>query len=531
MTEMQQPNQTEVNNAESTKTETIEKADCHFFMTTGCTKGDACLYRHSELAKSNPSVVCHFWMKGHCANGESCKFVHPSDMAMPHFMMPPQLPFSAVSGDKSKVPCHFFMSSKCLKGQACPFLHPGVESGIDNTKEKNQTKEEIQRNLTAPPINFDSKADLKTSSVTFGKNATLSFGRNSEKPSHRIQNSPSSAGRNTSPTFKVIQQSERSPNKPSLKRTKSFEEGELDEDDLRFELLKKKTQKLGSKPVTHQSDVERYNPRHGPERKFIRDLQDQYDEGGHVMTQQAFRDIRIASNRNGRSEQLNSTRNGRGLARQNNGGDKSDRYRKIQQGSVDDGWVSAGNEERWIKSGPVSKRSRKYPPDRFGQKPTEANGRNKLSEKKLHCQRTQTEKKTDFEVLSFEEIMARKKKNKGTEASEQQNEKKLSVQTKSKKKMDIQNSQQDTNFEVLPFEEIMKRKRDAAKSVPEKVEKTSHPRPAVTESKKSDLAQTQIQEKEKTPAKQPLESPNLKRTKSLDLDTELAEFEELMENI
>ncbi len=30
--------------------------DCHFFLTSECTKGEACPFRHSEAAKANTSV-------------------------------------------------------------------------------------------------------------------------------------------------------------------------------------------------------------------------------------------------------------------------------------------------------------------------------------------------------------------------------------------------------------------------------------------------------------------------------------------
>merc|ERR1711931_478826 len=36
--------------------EQVRMTDCQYFMTSGCTRGEVCYYRHSTTAKDNPEV-------------------------------------------------------------------------------------------------------------------------------------------------------------------------------------------------------------------------------------------------------------------------------------------------------------------------------------------------------------------------------------------------------------------------------------------------------------------------------------------
>jgi hypothetical protein len=44
-------------------------ADCRFFLTNSCTKGEECQFRHHEPAKTNYKNCVH-WLKGSCKNGK-----------------------------------------------------------------------------------------------------------------------------------------------------------------------------------------------------------------------------------------------------------------------------------------------------------------------------------------------------------------------------------------------------------------------------------------------------------------------------
>lgn len=95
----------------------------------GCTKGEACEFRHSAAAKENPSV-CQFWLNGNCGK-LACPYRHPTIPRGPASVAP--IPPHHMQGRGYPVhhaqvpgPCVFFMAGMCKKGANCPFQHPGV---------------------------------------------------------------------------------------------------------------------------------------------------------------------------------------------------------------------------------------------------------------------------------------------------------------------------------------------------------------------------------------------------------------------
>lgn len=50
--------------------------DCHFFLTTGCTNGYLCRYRHQEEIKNNPNTPeCRNWLNYNCSDA-NCHYKH-----------------------------------------------------------------------------------------------------------------------------------------------------------------------------------------------------------------------------------------------------------------------------------------------------------------------------------------------------------------------------------------------------------------------------------------------------------------------
>ncbi len=93
--------------------------DCHFFMTTGCSKGAECSFRHSTAAKET-TTVCRHWLSNSCSK-LGCTFRHPTRQAA---ATPPAAVMGmGMMGAPPPNMCVFFMKGKCNKGANCPFLH------------------------------------------------------------------------------------------------------------------------------------------------------------------------------------------------------------------------------------------------------------------------------------------------------------------------------------------------------------------------------------------------------------------------
>jgi len=96
--------------------------DCFFFLQGTCSKGDGCEFRHSEIARLNPSI-CKFWLASKCKN-PMCGFKHPP--------IPAQV-YSSLSGtkDKSKIPCYYETQPSGCQKDDCPYLHSDERSHIN----------------------------------------------------------------------------------------------------------------------------------------------------------------------------------------------------------------------------------------------------------------------------------------------------------------------------------------------------------------------------------------------------------------
>ncbi|CAN0030194.1 unnamed protein product [Discosporangium mesarthrocarpum] len=128
----------------------VSPPDCHFFLTSSCSKGDGCQFRHSLAAKAS-GTVCRYWQIGFCKDDANCSFQHPTGGGKGH---PPSLGrplagarYSGGSGrgntgghalgggrgggrtqsydklQRNKTPCVYFQQGNCVKGAACQFLH------------------------------------------------------------------------------------------------------------------------------------------------------------------------------------------------------------------------------------------------------------------------------------------------------------------------------------------------------------------------------------------------------------------------
>jgi hypothetical protein len=102
--------------------------DCHFFMTSGCTKGAECGFRHSSAAKDN-TMVCRHWNQHGCTK-LGCTFRHPTRPVTPVAAAPmmgmgmPMMPFGmGAMGAAGGNVCSYFLKGTCKKGASCTFSH------------------------------------------------------------------------------------------------------------------------------------------------------------------------------------------------------------------------------------------------------------------------------------------------------------------------------------------------------------------------------------------------------------------------
>ena len=96
--------------------------DCYYFLTTGCTKGDKCPFRHKPEVKE-VNMLCAKFLKGTC-HDPNCKFIHltslPSAPRRPHH---PTERHPQTMGAPVQKECIYFKQGRCKNGDHCPYLH------------------------------------------------------------------------------------------------------------------------------------------------------------------------------------------------------------------------------------------------------------------------------------------------------------------------------------------------------------------------------------------------------------------------
>lgn len=97
-------------------------------MTSQCTKGGHCSFRHSTAAANCPNV-CPAWAAYAWCDGR-CGMQHPSDPAHPvivqqqqHHQQQEQQQSQAPNASRPQAPCSFYLQGRCTKGTACAFRH------------------------------------------------------------------------------------------------------------------------------------------------------------------------------------------------------------------------------------------------------------------------------------------------------------------------------------------------------------------------------------------------------------------------
>lgn len=116
--------------------------DCAFFLSTGCNKGDACLFRHSQAVKDNANAsVCNYWLNGHCSR-LSCQFRHPT------LPKQPVAPFPAMP--QLMAGCKYFMQGTCRNGAACPFGH-GYQAPMFAPQQQFRQQQQQQQQFRQQP--------------------------------------------------------------------------------------------------------------------------------------------------------------------------------------------------------------------------------------------------------------------------------------------------------------------------------------------------------------------------------------------
>jgi len=98
------------------------RGDCFFYMTSACSKGAACNYRHQESAK-HTFDVCEFWGAQQPCTRDNCAKRHSS------FHLAST--FQAVTRKRDEIPCYWETQGGCQKPN-CPFKHLyGLPGGTD----------------------------------------------------------------------------------------------------------------------------------------------------------------------------------------------------------------------------------------------------------------------------------------------------------------------------------------------------------------------------------------------------------------
>jgi len=135
-------------------------ADCVFFLSRKCTKGEDCKFRHSDGAL-NCATVCKFWLRNACTNPQ-CMFRHPQFQQLMSGY-PGMLTPLTVAADPTKTPCTYFQMGNCVRGETCRYLHINganlSESGeFQVTKKVKLEDEEPSISVILKPLEKDRSA-------------------------------------------------------------------------------------------------------------------------------------------------------------------------------------------------------------------------------------------------------------------------------------------------------------------------------------------------------------------------------------
>lgn len=140
--------------------------DCVYFLASPltCKKGNACEFRHNEIARLNPRD-CWYWLAGTCLN-PACGFRHPplDEHTEAPLNTASSLYESSVPTKKTNTPCYFYLNGFCNKGEKCSFLH---ESSLKPLKPASASTDEH-------PLKKKTSAGSHTVSSTIGKHLNQS---------------------------------------------------------------------------------------------------------------------------------------------------------------------------------------------------------------------------------------------------------------------------------------------------------------------------------------------------------------------
>jgi len=155
------------------------KTDCVFFLTSSCTKGANCEFRHCTATLTNP-VLCRNWIKGGCPN-DNCAFRHPT-----HFVAPPAAPIN-----RSTTPCYWLTQpGGCKKGATCMYYHPpdgnNTTESVSSSSPSTTTSTTSSSSISSPT----SSTSPSSPSITPLSSAPAPL---PTSPSLKIQTSPKQA--------------------------------------------------------------------------------------------------------------------------------------------------------------------------------------------------------------------------------------------------------------------------------------------------------------------------------------------------
>lgn len=101
------------------------RPDCMFYVKGTCSKGDLCVFRHSNRARFGTHEVCPTWERTRDCDDPACPHLHPKMVAPaagPAGTASVASPFPPIPWAR-RPDCLFFLRSACNKGARCPFRH------------------------------------------------------------------------------------------------------------------------------------------------------------------------------------------------------------------------------------------------------------------------------------------------------------------------------------------------------------------------------------------------------------------------